>query len=220
MDKRVKQGVVSAAVAAGMLVNAASDDPAELLAAPDLTDDDHIMVVASAEMPDYTIYLDEEEELRGMDRIRAWILKQSLAVRALVIFPLWAVGEVSFAAVSAISAAAATAPGQLLIGLAVQLGILAAVFALSWKLISPKTPLKELFSKKRFSWLLLGAALVAVADFAMGMYLEQWELLRLALMAMTGFGVLSLLWARICHGLTAPARKRKKLEYTFMPEVY
>ncbi len=220
MNKRVKQGVVSAAVAAGMLVNAASDDAAELLAVPDVSDDGHVMVMASAELPDYTVYLDEEEEFKGMDRVRAWILKQPLAVRALVLFPLWAVGEVAFAAVSALSVAAATAPGQLLIGLAAQLGILAAVFALGWKLIFPKTALKELLGKKRFPWLLLGAGLVAAADFAMGLYFEQWELLRLALMAMVGFGVLSLLWARICHGLKGPERRRKKLEYTFMPEVY
>lgn len=219
MDKRVKQGIVSAAVAAGLLVNAASDDPAELLTAPDIADDDHTIAVSAGEMPDYTIYLDEDEELRGMDRVRAWIMKQPLAVRALVLFPLWAVGEVGFAAIGALSAALATAPGQLLLGLAAQLGLLAAVFALGWKLISPKTPLRELFTKKHTGWLLLGAAVVTAADFALDLCFEQWELLRLALMAMTGFGVLSLMWARICHGLKGPARRRKKLAYTFMPEV-
>lgn len=219
MDKRMKQGLVSAAVAAGLLVNAASDDPAELLAAPDADGDDHILAVASGELPDYAIYLDEYEELEGMDRFRAWILKQPLALRALVLFPLWAVGEVGFAALSALSAAAATAPGQWLLGLAAQLGILAAVFAVAWKAVFPKTPMKELLSKKRGPWLLLGAAMVWVADLALGLTCEQWPLLRLALMAMTGFAVLSLLWARLCHGLSGPARRRKRLQYTFAPEI-
>lgn len=219
MDKRVKQGVVSAALAAGLLVNAASDDPAELLAAPELSDDGHTIAVAAGDMPDYTIYLDEDEELRGMDRIRAWILKQPLALRALVLFPLWAVGELGFAAAGALSAAAATAPGQLLLSFAAQLGLLAAVFALGWKLIFPKTPLRRLLGKQRFPWLLLGAAVVMAADLALRLTVEQWPLLRLAVMAMTGFGVLSLLWARLCHGLKGPERRRKRLEYTFAPEV-
>ena len=216
MDKKkVKRSVVTAAVAAGMLTNAASDDPAELLSAPAAAYDDHIVVMTAADMPSYDIYLDEFEELEGMDRVRAWMLKLPLPVRAAVLLPLWAVGEVSFAVISALSAAAVTVPGQFLLSLAVQLGILAGIFGLTWKLMSPKTPLREIFSNKRFPWLVLGAVLVAVADLGLGIAFEHWTLLRIAVMAMVGFGVLSLLWARICHGFTAPLRKRKKLQYTF-----
>ena len=213
--KKLKRSVVTAAVAAGMLTNAASDDPAELLSAPAIEYDDHIVVMTAAEMPDYAVYLDEFEELEGMDRVRAWMLKLPLPVRATVLLPLWAVGEVSFAAIRALSAAVMTVPGQFLLSLAVQLGILVAVFGLTWKLMSPKTPLRKIFSNKHFPWLALGAGLVAVADVGLGIFFEEWTLLRIAVMAMVGFGVLSLLWARLCHGFTAPLRRRKKLQYTF-----
>lgn len=214
-NKKLKRTVVTAAVAAGMLTNAASDDPADLLAAPAEEYDDHIVVMSAAEMPDYAVYLDEYEELQGMDRIRAWMLRLPLPVRAMVLLPLWAVGEVVFAVLSALSAAAMTVPGQFLLSIAVQLGILAGVFALTWKLMSPKTPLREIFSNKRFPWLALGAGTVAVADLGLGIVVEEWSLLRIGVMAMVGFGVLTLLWARICHGFKAPERKRKKLQYTF-----
>ena len=213
--KQWKRRAVTAAVAAGMLTNAASDDPAELLSAPAAEYDDHIAVMTSADMPDYAVYLDEYEELEGLDRVRAWMLKLPIAVRAAVLLPLWVVGEVGFAVVNALSAAAMTVPGQFLLSLAVQLGILAGIFALTWKLMSPKTPLREIFSNKRFPWLVFGAAAVAVADLGLGIAFEHWTLLRIALMAMVGFAVLSLLWARICHGFTAPVRRRKKLQYTF-----
>ncbi|MGM9662229.1 MAG: hypothetical protein ACI3WR_03950 [Oscillospiraceae bacterium] len=216
MDKRVKRGIVTAAVAAGMLTNAAADDAAELLA-PELSPDGHILTVSAGEMPDYAVYLDEDEELRGMDRVRAWMLKLPLAVRALVLLPLWAVGEVCFAAAGVLSAGLATAPGQFLLSLAAQLGLLLGVFALTYKLIFPHTPVKELLGKKRFPWLLGAAFAVSVADFALGMTVEQWPLLRLALLAMAGFGVLSLLWTRLCGHLKGPARRRKRLEYTFEP---
>ena len=215
MDKKWKRRAMTAAVAAGMLTNAASDDPAELLSAPAAEYDDHIVVMTAADMPDYAVYLDEYEELEGMDRVRAWMLKMPLAVRAAVLLPLWVVGEVGFAVLSALSAAAMTVPGQFLLSLAVQLGILVGIFALTWKLMAPKTPLREIFSNKRFPWLALGAVLVAVADLGLGIVFEHWTLIRMALMAMVGFGVLSLLWARICHGFTAPLRRRKKLQYTF-----
>lgn len=215
MDKKWKRRAMTAAVAAGMLTNAASDDPAELLSAPAAEYDDHIVVMTAADMPDYAVYLDEYEELEGMDRVRAWMLKMPLAVRAAVLLPLWVVGEVGFAVLSALSAAAMTVPGQFLLSLAVQLGILVGIFALTWKLMAPKTPLREIFSNKRFPWLAIGALLVAVADLGLGIVFEHWTLIRMALMAMVGYGVLSLLWARICHGFTAPLRRRKKLQYTF-----
>lgn len=213
--KKWKRRAATAAVAAGMLTNAVSDDPAQLLSAPAAEYDDHVVVMTAASKPDYAVYLDEYEELEGMDRVRAWMLKMPLAVRAVVLLPLWVVGEVSFAVVSALSAAAMTVPGQFLLSLAVQLGILAGIFALTWKLMSPKTPLREIFSNKRFPWLAVGALLVAVADLGLGIAFEQWTLIRIAVMAMVGFAVLSLLWARICHGFTAPVRRRKKLQYTF-----
>ncbi|MGM9618551.1 MAG: hypothetical protein ACI3W8_01755 [Oscillospiraceae bacterium] len=217
MDKRVKQGIVTAAVAAGMLTNAAADDAAELLSGAEPPQDGHVMIVAAGEMPDYAVYLDEDEELWGMDRVRAWMLKLPLAVRALVLLPLWAVGEVCFAAAGVLSAGLATAPGQFLLSLAAQLGLLLGIFALTYKLIFPHTPVRQLLGKTRFPWLLGAAFAVSVADFALSMTVEQWPLLRLALLAMAGFGVLSLLWARLCSHLKGPERRRKRLEYTFEP---
>lgn len=213
MDKKVKTGVVTAVVAAGMLTNAAADDPAELLNPSDTQDDSHISVISSEDMPDYAVYLDELEELHGMDRFRDWILRMPLGVRAAVMLPLWAVGEVGFALLSAASAAFSTVAGKFILGLLLQCAILFAVFAVAYKAVFPKTPIKELLGKKKFPWIWGGALIVTIADLAFRQVWPEWGMLRLILMVAVGFLTLMLLWSRLCSHLPGPERKRKRLDY-------
>lgn len=216
MDKKkVKHGIITAALAAGMITNAASDDPAALLQTADDDDDRHTLVVSAEEQGEYAVYLNEFVELTGMDRVRDWIIHLPLAVRAVVLLPLWAIGEVAFAVASAFSAALATSAGQLLLGFLAQLGILLAVFLVAYKAIFPKTPVKELLSKKKFPWLLAAAAAVTIANTALEQVWDHWGVVRIILMAAVGYITLSLLWTRLCAHLPGPKRERKKLEYSF-----
>ena len=216
MDKKkVKHGIITAALAAGMITNAAADDPAALLQTADEDDDRHTLVVSAEEQGDYAVYLNEFVELTGMDKVRDWIIRLPAAVRAVVLLPLWAVGEVAFAVASAFSAALATSAGQLVLGFLLQLGILLGVFLVVYKLIFPKTPVKELLSKKKFPWLLAAAAAVTIANIVLEQVWGHWGIVRIILMAAVGYITLSLLWTRLCAYLPGPKRERKKLEYSF-----
>ena len=218
MDKKkVKHGIITAALAAGMITNAAADDPAALLqqTADDADEERHTLIVSAEERGEYAVYLDELVELTGMDKLRDQIIHLPLAVRAVVLLPLWAIGEVAFAVAGAFSAALAAPAGQLVLGFLAQLGILLAVFLTAYKLIFPKTPVKELFSKRKFPWLLAAAAAVTIANLVLEKVWDHWGIMRIILMAAVGYIVLSILWARLCAHLPGPKRERKKLEYSF-----
>ena len=216
MDKKkLKNGVLTAALAAGMITNAAADDAASLLQTPGDDDERHTLVVSSEERGEYAVYLNEFVELSGMDKLRDWIIHLPVAVRAVVLLPLWAIGAVAFAVAGAFSAALATPAGQLVLGFLAQLGILLAVFLLAYKAIFPKTPVKELLSKKKFPWLLAAAAFVTVVNLALEQVWDHWGIVRIILMAAVGYLTLSLLWSRLCAHLPGPKRERRKLEYTF-----
>lgn len=216
MDKKkLKNGLLTAALAAGMITNAAADDAASLLQTPEDDDDRYTMVLSTEEKGEYAVYLNEFAELTGMDKVRDWIIHLPVAVRAVVLLPLWAIGEVAFAVAGAFSAALATPAGQLVLGFVAQLGILLGVFLLAYKAIFPKTPVKELFSKKKFPWLLAAAAFVTAANLALEQVWDHWGIVRIILMAAVGYITLTLLWSRLCAHLPGPVRERKKLEYSF-----
>ena len=214
MDNKLKGGIVTAALAAGLLVNGAAEDPAALLETPAAAPSSGTVSVSVEDMPDYAVYL-EEESLRGMDRLRAWLLRLPTAVRALFLLPLWALGEAAKAAFAVLTAGFATPAGQFLLGLLAEAGILLLLFLGVYKLIFPHTPLKELFSKKRLPWLAAGAVGVTLLDLALGLAWKGWPPVRIVLMTAGGFGTLWLLWCRLCGGLKGPERKRRRLEYTF-----
>ena len=215
VKKKVKHTVVTAVVAAGMLTNAAVDDPAGLLVqTTDDEDDPHVQVVAGVQLPEYAVYLDELEELKGMDAVRDWILRLPLLVRAVVVLPLWAIGEVGLALLHVITAGLSTTAGQFLLGFLLQLALLAAVFAILYKAIFPKTPVKELFDKKHFPWIIGSAGVLTAVNIALERVWPDWDAVRVFLMLAVGYLTLVLLWKRLCSHLPGPERKRKKLEFT------
>lgn len=213
--KKLKHGIITATLAAGMITNAAADDPAALLQSPDEAADDHVQVLSAGEMPEYAVYLNELEELTGFDRVRDFVMRLPVAVRAVFLLPLWAVGEVAFAVASAFSAALATPAGTFIAGIVAQLAILVAVFALAAKVISPHTPVREILGRKRFPWLVAGAVAVSAANLALEQVWDDWNVVRIVLMTAVGYLVLAFLWHRVCDFFRAPFRRRKKLEYTY-----
>lgn len=150
---------------------------------------------------DYTIHYTETAELSRADQLRAAIIRLPVAVKALILLPLWAIGAIPVAVVTAL--AASPIWGSLL-GFVLQGAVLLGVFCVVYKLLFPNKKLKELFKKKNLKWLFAGAGGIVAADWVLTQVWTGWNALRIILMLAVGFGVLCLLWHRICGKFKAP----------------
>lgn len=213
--KKIKQKIVTGTAAtvtvASMLVNQVVSDPEALLRPKEQneTDPSHVETVNTVEHRSYILETDQYEPLTWREQIRIWIQKLPLPVRALIILPLWGIGELINVLVTALIASPA---GRFLLMLLLEIGLILGLFALVWKLLFPDIPLKKVFSKKNIPWLIAGAAILSAADFLLGYYLKEWKVWRVVLMIVCGLAVLTLLWWRLFHKAPDPAQRKKHVE--------
>lgn len=163
---------------------------------------------------DYCIHYTEMSELSKADQLRAAIIRLPVAVKALFLLPLWALGAIPVGLVTGLigSALAST-----IAGLVLQAAVLIGVFCVVYKLLFPDKKLKELFKKRNLKWLLLGAGGVVAGNWVLMEVWPAWTFLRVVLMLGVGGLVLALLWKRICGKFKAPephpVETRLLLEY-------
>ena len=209
--KKVAAGAAGVVTAAGLLVNTVVTDPATLLKPADesTVDPSHVCVVDDVEHRRYIVETDEYEPYTLRERICLRIQSLPLPVRALVLLPLWGIGE----ALTVLLSALWNSPvGQFLLHFLLEIALLVGLFALVWKLLFPHVPLRKLFSKKTFPWLIVGALVIAAADALLAYYWEPWKVWRIVLLAVVGFVVLLVLYRRITDKLPLPERRKKKVE--------
>ena len=150
---------------------------------------------------DYSIHYTEMSELSRADRLRAAVIRLPVAVKALFLLPLWALGAIPVALATAL---ASSPIWSAVLGFLAQSAVLLGVFCVVYKLLFPHKKLRDLFRKKNIKWLLLGAGGVAAGDWVLAQVWTGWNALRVVLMLAVGFGVLCLLWYRICGKFKAP----------------
>lgn len=199
MDKKkVAAGVAAATLAVGMGVydNCTLDEllqqgeiPASHIEqAPDFLEPTNVLAET-----------EEPERMSRRDMLRAGFIRRPAAVKAACLLPLWAIG--------AIPSALLTAAGPLWSafgGFFLQFGLLAGVFALAFKALFPKKKLRELFRRKNWKWLFLGAFTVTVVNIALAELWSGWPVARSLALAAVGFVSLALLWKRLCGALAPP----------------
>lgn len=150
---------------------------------------------------DYSIHYTEMTELSRADQLRAAIIRLPVAVKALILLPLWAIGAIPVAVFTAL---AGLPIWGTILGFVLQGAVLLGVFCVVYKLLFPHKKLRDLFKKKNIKWLLAGAGGVVAADWVLAQVWTGWNALRIVLMLVVGIGVLSLLWCRICGKFKAP----------------
>ena len=209
--KKVAAGAAGVVAAAGLLVNTAVKDPSALLKPTDesAADPSHVCVVDGVEHRRYIVETEDYEPYTLRERICLRVQSWPLAVRALVLLPLWGVGEVLTVLLSALLSSPV---GQFLLHFLLEIALLVGLFVLVWKLLFPHVPLRKLFSKKTLPWLIGGALLIAAADALLGHFWEPWKVWRIVLLAAVGFAVLLLLYRRILDKLPLPKPRKKKVE--------
>lgn len=214
MNKKVAAGVAVTVAVASVATNLAFQ--------PDeLTHDhayleSHTRYIQMDDQGDYDIEYSEPEELNKKDSLRVWLLKLPVPIKALILLPLWALGSIPVAIGTGIVSGIAPIWGQIL-SFILQAAVLVGVFCGVYKLIFPNRKLTELFKKKNRRWLLLGAVAVTGLNFILSAAWPGWSILRVILMTAGGFGILCLLWHRICGKLKGPepgvVNTKLKLEY-------
>ena len=209
--KKVAAGAAGVVTAAGLLVNAAVTDPKALLKPAEETasDPSHVCVVDDVQHRSYILETDSYEPLTLRERVCLRMQSWPLPVRALVLLPLWGIGEVLTTLLSALFASPV---GRFLLHFLLEAALLIGLFVLVWKLLFPHVPLRKLFSKKNLPWLIGGALLITAADALLGYFWEPWKIWRIVLLAAVGFVVILFLYHRILDKLPLPKRRKKKVE--------
>lgn len=211
MKKKLAVGIAAAAVvAAGVGVNRCFE-PGELIHDVDGPAAEYTLRAAPSGGDVFAEYA-ETERMSRADRVRARFLRLPAAVKSAALLPLWAVG--------ALPAALAPVLGPVwgaLAALTAQAGVLAGLFCLVYKLLFPRQKIRQLFRRKNIKWLLLGAFTVTAANALLCRLWPDWPALRALLLTAAGFGVLWLLWKRLCGHLRGPAprtvRTKLSMEY-------
>ncbi len=214
MNKKLAAGVAVTVAVASVATNLAFQ-PDELLHDHAYLEN-HTRTIQEGELGEAEIEYTEPEDLSKTDTLRAKLIKLPVPVKALLLMPLWLIGALPVAIVTGAVSALAPFWGHL-VGFLLQAAVLLGVFCAVYKLVFPHRKVRELFQKKNRRWLLLGAFGVAGVNLVLGFAWSGWPLVKIVLLAVCGFGILGLLWHRICGGLKGPepgvVHTKLKLEY-------
>lgn len=165
----------AAAVSAVTLLTAASVMTGSLFDSPEalLRDDGAAIPVCGTVTPadgakdgDAGVEDGESEEMRRRGvraALRQRILRLPLAVRLLIVLPIWALGGAILAVLGALWPLLSPVLGKLA-GFALAAALLAGAFLSAAKAVFPDLPLKKLLSRHSLAVLLLGAAGLMIAD--------------------------------------------------------
>ena len=124
-----------------------------------------------------------------------------MAVKALILLPLWALGAIP---VSLVTALAGSTVVSTLLNFVLQGGVLAGVFCLVYKLLFPQKKIRSLFRRRNLKWLVAGSGAAVGVNWVLSEIWTGWAFLRVILFLAVGFGVLCLLYKRICGKFKAP----------------
>ena len=215
MNKKAAAGVAAAVAAASIAVNL-TFEPDELTHSAAYLDS-HTRMMQSGDIAEAEIEYTEPEELSRQDTLRTWLIKLPVPVKALFLLPLWAIGAIPVAIGTAAFSAFSPIMARIF-SFILNAGILFGVFCLVFKLLFPDKKISELLkNKKSRRWLLAGVIAVTGADLLLAQFWSGWSFVRVLLFIGVGFGVLCVLWKRICGKFKPPepgiVRTKLKLEY-------
>ena len=196
MNKKVAAGVAATIAAASIATNLLVDAEELVHSAEYLNS--HTRAVAMDDGIEIAITVEEEAEKTRVELLRERIIRLPVAVKAVFLLPLWALGAIPVTLGTAAFGVIAPIWSQIL-GVLLQAGILTGVFTAAYKLLFPKRKVKDLFKKRNFRWLALSAGAVSVANVVLTTAWTGWPLVRAIAMTVVGFGVLCLLWHRLAH---------------------
>ena len=191
--KRTAKGVGRAAAGAGLAASvffgSMFASPQEIVKPEDVTAPTAIVqqaapIEAPAVYAEAADAVDEKRSLR--ERIRAWLMRQPIGVRLLLLLPVWAIfcgaiwGVAALTGVIQIPLLGVLIKG--LIGAVAAFGLVLA----AQKAIFPDMPLKELLSKRNLTGLIITAAVIAIGASVGGLLRKDLPWLSAAIVGAAG----------------------------------
>ena len=164
-NKAAAAAVAAVISASGTAVEASFDNPADILQtnAPDPKVQD---IGDDGQAPDSAVQDEDKAKTQakaGGGVFREWILGLPMAVRALVVVPLWAVGSLIvigghllFTALSPVL--------HLILSFLLMALVIAAAFTVTAKALFPDLPLRKILNRHSIKWILIGTAVAFAAD--------------------------------------------------------
>ena len=110
--------------------------------------------------------------------VRTWILQLPLAVRLLVVVPMWALGSAVLWAAGTLWAAVGTPLLSEALRILSLFAVLLAAYCVTAKLIFPDAPLRKILNRRSILGLLIGSLLLGTADAALPLVWEEYEQIR------------------------------------------
>ncbi len=148
---------------------------------------------------------DEEEgsRRRGLRaRARQWVWRLPYGVRAVIGVPLWALGWLIITGCTALWTGVLSPLFGTVLGWIVTAAVLLGAFALTGKALFPDLPLKKIVNKRNFLALLIGTAVLAVADNVAPLFWDGYAKIADVVRAVGSAGLLG--------GVTAVFAKRER----------
>lgn len=205
-EKKIRSAVTKAAVgtvtAASVLTGSLFDDPGDILSPENPEPDSVQQAITETRYPGQT---QAAAAPTVRERIRSAFLRMPTAVRALVLLPLWCVGT-AVLSVTGLLLRTFAPFWKILLMFALEAGLLFGLFAFVYHLIFPNRPIRNLLKKENLFPLLFLAAFLAITDYFLSRYYEQYRLISGLVKIALGFLVLFLL----CHRFFHTARSDRK----------
>ena len=215
MDKKkaAATALATTIAASGAAVDATFDSPQDIL------QNTYVEPVVDYVTPDGTIDDDgttQDDEDKGKQAVtaakktvREWVLELPLWVRAIVVVPLWFVGNLVMYAGHLVIVGLSPVWGSIL-NLLMLAGVLTAAFTIAAKAMFPDVPLRKILNKRTFKGILIAAVFVFLLDLALKVGWPPYMQYRTIAIALFTLAVLFLLVMRF--GRRENKRRRKERE--------
>ena len=210
--RRAAATAVAAVTSAGVVMGGMFADPDDLLNGND--DGGSSITVTDTYTPDAAdggddvddaAAGDEEDESRRRgirNRARQWIWRLPYGVRAVIGVPLWALGWLIITGCTALWTGVLSPVFGTVLGWVLTAAVLLGAFAPIGKALFPDLPLKKIVNKRNFLALIIGAAVLAVADNVFPLFWDGYAKIAGAVRAVGSAGLLG--------GVTAVFAKRER----------
>lgn len=205
-SRRAAATAVAAVTAGGVVMGGLFSSPDDLMNGPD-GDDAPVPLVdtvspdggsGDGDLDDGDSGDSEDENRRrgGLrSRARQWVWQLPAAVRALVGVPLWALGWLILAGASALWGGVLSPVFGTVLGWVLTAAVLLGAFALTAKAMFPDLPLKKILNKRNFLGLLIGTAVLALAEAVVPLFWDDYGRIAQLVRALGSAGILGLMTA-------------------------
>ena len=182
-NRKLAAGMIAGVASASVLLGRSFDSPKDLLEC--IGDDSEPVIEEYKE-----VLLEERHPWLGMSvrqTTRKYILKIPVKLRMVLCVPLWIMGNALLFMAEFLVRTLLTPLGHLVLGFLLQTLILMAIIAVCIKILFPDLPWSKIFSRKTILSVIIGSAIMSIADAVIPLFWDQYKAYRRLSKLILGF---------------------------------